>query len=167
MGEISMIVEAGRIVSIEPEGVWVETIQKTACGSCKAEKGCGQGLLSKWDGHTSYIWVLLEGRDPHNYQLGDEIQIGVPEEVVARGSMLVYMVPVICLVTATAVAHIQFASEGVTTFSGLVGLLIGGGIIRWHSWRNRYNRELQPVLIDDRKPLRFYSPADTHTHAAN
>ena len=66
-----MILETGRIVAIEPEGVWVETIQKSACGSCKAEKGCGQSLINKWDGHTAYIWVLLEGRNPENYQLGN------------------------------------------------------------------------------------------------
>ncbi len=157
-----MIIETGRIVSIEAEGVWVETIQKTACGSCKAEQGCGQRLINKWDGHTSYIWVLLEGRNPASYQQGDEIQIGVPEEVIAKGSLLVYMVPVITLVVATAIAHTQFANEGITTLSGLAGLIIGGLLVRWHSWRNRYNRDLQPVLIDDRKPLHFYQPAEQH-----
>lgn len=162
-----MIIETGRIVSVEQEGVWVETIQKTTCGSCKAEKGCGQSLIHKWDGHTSYIWVLLEGRDPQRYRLGDEIQIGIPEEVIARGAMVVYIVPLLALVIATAVSHILFASEIITTFSGLGGLMLGGLIVRWHSWRNRYNRELQPVLVDDRKPLHFYSAKEVHSHVAN
>jgi sigma-E factor negative regulatory protein RseC len=157
-----MILETGRIVAIETEGVWVETIQKSACGSCKAEKGCGQSLINKWDGHTAYIWVLLEGRNPSNYHLGDEIQIGIPEEVVAKGAMLVYMVPLIILLLATALAHHQFANEGITTLSGFVGLLLGGLIVRWHSWRNRFNSNLQPVLVDDRKPLHFYEAAEQH-----
>lgn len=162
-----MIIETGRIVSVESEGVWVETIQKSACGSCKAEKGCGQSLINKWDGHTSYIWVLLEGRDSQQYHLGDEIQIGVPEEVISRGAMVVYVIPLLALVSATAAAHTLFASEVITTFSGLGGLLVGGLIVRWHSWRNRYNRKLQPVLVDDRKPLRFYMTEDAHSHVAN
>ena len=157
-----MILETGRIVAIETEGVWVETIQKSACGSCKAEKGCGQSLINKWDGHTAYIWVLLEGRNPSNYQLGDEIQIGIPEEVVAKGAMLVYMVPLITLLLATTLAHHQFANEGITTLSGFAGLLLGGLIVRWHSWRNRLNGDLQPVLVDDRKPLHFYEAAEQH-----
>ncbi len=155
-----MIIETGRIVAIESEGVWVETIQKTACGSCKAEKGCGQGLLSKFYGHSSYIWVLLEGRDAACYHMGDEIRIGIPEDVVAKGALLVYMLPMLTLVLATSVAHAQFANEAITTFSGLVGLLLGGLVVRWHSWRNRYNPALQPVLIDDRKPLRFFHPVE-------
>ena len=157
-----MILETGHIVAIETEGVWVETIRKSACGSCKAEKGCGQSLLNKMDGHSAYIWVLLEGRNPASYQLGDEIQIGIPEDVIAKGALLVYMVPLITLLLATALAHQQFAHEGITTLSGFAGLLLGGLIVRWHSWRTRLNSDLQPVLVDGRKPLHFYQAAEQH-----
>lgn len=154
-----MILETGRIAAIEAEGVWVETIRKSACGSCKAEKGCGQSLINQWDGHTAYIWVLLEGRNPSNYQLGDEIQIGIPEDVIAKGALLVYMVPLITLLLATSLAHYQFAHEGITTISGFAGLLFGGLLVRWHSWRKRFDHTVQPVLVDDRKPLHFYQAA--------
>lgn len=157
-----MILETGRIVAIETEGVWVETIRKSVCGSCKAEQGCGQRLINQLDGHTAYIWVLLEGRRPTDYQLGDEIQVGIPEEVIAKGAMLVYMVPLISLLIATAGAHHQFAHEGLTTLSGFAGLLLGGLIVRWHSWRNRLNSDLQPVLVDERKPLHFFQAAEQH-----
>jgi sigma-E factor negative regulatory protein RseC len=157
-----MILETGRIVAIENQGVWVETIRKSACGSCKAEKGCGQSLINKWDGHSAYIWVLLEGRNPSSYQLGDEIQIGIPEDVIAKGALLVYIVPLITLLIATVFSHHQFAHEGITTISGLAGLLLGGLIVRWHSWHNRLNSELQPVLVDDQKPLHFYQAAEQH-----
>lgn len=157
-----MILETGRIVSIEAEGVWVETIRQSACGSCKAEKGCGQRLLNKWDGHTAYIWVLLDGRNPGQYALGDEIQIGIPEEVIAKSSLLVYWVPVISLVAATALAHNQFAHEGITTLAGFIGLILGGLVVRWRSWQTRFNPELQPVLVDDRKTLHFYHPSEQH-----
>lgn len=162
-----MIIETGRIVAIENTGVWVETIQKTACGSCKAEKGCGQRLINKWDGHTSYIRVLLEGRSPAGYQAGDEIQIGIPEEVIAKSSLTAYIIPLLVLVIATSIAHVQFANEAITIISGFTGLLLGGLIVRWHSWRNRHNPELQPILVDDTKPIHFYQPDENHQHVAN
>lgn len=161
-----MITETGRVVSVEPEGLWVETIQKTVCGSCKAEQGCGQRLLNDWTGHTAFIWVLLEGREPKNYQRGDMVQIAIPDDVIVKGSLFVYMVPVLMLVAATSLAHSQFANDLVTTFSGLAGLVLGGLIVRWHSWHNRYNREFQPVLIDETEPLRFAYPHEAAVDAA-
>lgn len=157
-----MILETGRIVSIEPEGVWVETIQRSTCGSCRAEKGCGQRLIAKWSGHTSYIWVLLEGRNPANYQIGAEITIGIPEEVIARGALLVYLLPLFTLLTATLLTHHLFANELVTTLSAFFGLAVGGIILRWHAYRTRFDSRLQPVLVDDRAPLRFFEPAGQH-----
>jgi len=157
-----VILETGRIVSIEPEGVWVETIQRSTCGTCKAEKGCGQSLMAKWGGHTSYIWVLLEGRNPAGYQIGDEITLGIPEDVIAKGAMLVYLLPLITLLTATVLAHQLFASELITTLSAFVGLAIGGVILRWHAYRTRFDNRLQPVLVDDSAPLHFFEPASQY-----
>ena len=77
-----MISETGRIVAIETDGLWVETIQRSTCGSCAAEKGCGQSLMARLMGHTSYLWVLLEGRDPADYRIDQEIQIGDRKSVV-------------------------------------------------------------------------------------
>jgi sigma-E factor negative regulatory protein RseC len=152
-----VIHEKGRIVAIEPEGLWVETIQRSTCNSCSAEKGCGQSMMAKLSGHTSYIWVLLQGRDPDHFHLGDEVEIGVPESLVVKGSLFAYMVPLVGMVIAAGIAHQQFAHEGITTLSAFVGLLLGGLLVRWRSHRTRFDSNLQPVLIDDRKTLQLPS----------
>jgi sigma-E factor negative regulatory protein RseC len=154
-----MIIETGKVVSVEPEGLWVETISRSVCGTCKAEKGCGQSLMAKWSGHTSYIWVLLEGRNPDNYQPGDSIQIGIPEDIIAKGSMIVYLVPLMVMLLVTVLAHRQFANEVVTVISAIAGLLLGGAIIRWHAWKTRFDPRLQPVLVDDREKINLIEPS--------
>ncbi len=154
-----MIIETGKVVSIEPEGLWVETISRSVCGTCKAEKGCGQSLMAKWAGHTSYIWVLLEGRDPSQYQAGDRIQIGIPEDVIAKGAMVVYLVPLIVMLLATILAHQLFANEAMTVLFAILGLLSGGGLIRWHAWKTRFDPRLQPVLVDDREKINLLDAA--------
>lgn len=157
-----MILETGKIVSVEPEGVWVETIQGSVCGSCKAEKGCGQSLMAKWGARASYIWVLLEGRNPDDYRVGDEIQIGIPEDIVVKASLLAYVMPLLLMLILTISAHYLFNSEGLTVIGALLGLVVGGFILRWHSARSRYDPRLQPVLVDGRKPLTIYEPSQQH-----
>lgn len=143
-----MLLETGRIVSIEPHGLWVETIQRSACGSCQAQKGCGHSLLAKVGASASQLWVLLEGRDSSDYQIGNEVQIGVPEEVIVQGSLFVYMVPLLSMITATVIAHHSLLGDALTALCALVGLLVGATIVRWCSHLIRFDSRLQPVLID-------------------
>lgn len=143
-----MLLETGRIVAIEPQGLWVETIQRSACGSCQVQKGCGHSLLAKFGATASSLWVLLDGRDASHYKLGDEVQIGVPEEVIAQGSMFVYMLPLITMIAATVTAHHFLLSDGMTAFCALLGLLIGAAIVRGCSHLIRFDSRLQPVLVD-------------------
>ena len=90
------------------------------------------------------------------------MQIGIPEEVVAKGSMLVYMLPLITMLGVMSLAHWQFAHEVITTVSALLGLCIGGLIVRWYSHLIRFDRRLQPVLVDETHALNFYSSQGQH-----
>lgn len=145
-----MLLETGRILAVEPSGLWVETIQRSACGSCQAQKGCGHSMLAKFGVSASSLWVLLDGRDPSQYKIGDEIQIGVPEDVIANGSLFVYLVPLITMLVTTFIAHQQALSDGLLAICGFVGLLLGGAIVRWCSYLIRFDSRLQPVLVDER-----------------
>lgn len=150
-----MFLETGRIVAVEPDGLWVETIQRSTCKSCRAEQGCGQSMMAKLSGHTSYLRVLLQGRDATRYHLGEEIQIGVPEDVVANGSLFAYLVPLLAMLLCSGLAHWQFAHEGTTILAAFAGLVSGGLVVRWRAHQTRDDSRLQPVLIDDLEPLTF------------
>jgi sigma-E factor negative regulatory protein RseC len=143
-----MLLETGRIVAIEPQGLWVETIQRSACGSCQAQKGCGHSLLAKFGASASFLWVLLEGRDNSQYHIGDEVKIGVPEEVIAKGSLFVYMVPLAAMLAVTLIAHEYLLSDGLTALCAFGGLVLGAVIVRVGSHLIRFDSRLQPVLVD-------------------
>ncbi len=152
-----MITETGRIVAIDPDCLWVETIQRSTCESCAAEKGCGQSMVAKWGGPTSFIRVLLEGRDPSSYRLYDSVTVGIPEEVIARGSMLVYLTPLLGLLAGVLLAEWLAGGEGVVMSLAALGFVLGAGLVRWHSHRYRNDRRVQPVLLDGEEAISWAS----------
>lgn len=143
-----MITETGRVVAIEQDGLWVETIMSSTCNSCAAEKGCGQGLIAKWGGHTTYIRVLLAGRSANSYQLNEEVTIGIPEDVIVKGSLFVYLLPLILLVGVSGLGHNLFDTEAAAVLGGGLGFALGSLLVRWRSWATRDNIRLQPQIQD-------------------
>ena len=77
-----MRVETGRVVAIERDGRWVETIRQSTCGSCAARKGCGHGLLNRYAyGKRGYIKVLPGATGIVDCAVNDQVRISIPEEV--------------------------------------------------------------------------------------
>lgn len=144
-----MIIETGWVVGVEPEGLWVETIQRSACGSCQAKQGCGQHLMQKSLSGSSYLWVLLEGRDPARFSIGDQVKLGIPEDIIAKGSLLIYCVPLLGLLLATLIAYHYHVSDGGSLIAATIGLLLGGGVVRWRSSSLRLDSRVNPILVDE------------------
>ena len=140
-----MIVETGTVVALESDALWVETIQKTACEACVAQKGCGTRVLSKLTGKTNRIRVLAEQSCDH-LKIGQDVSIGIPEDVIVKGSMLVYFLPVICAVAGAWLGG--SSGDGASIVSSLIGLLLGGLIVSLQSKKTRNDLRYQPVLLD-------------------
>ena len=148
-----MVFETARIIAIESKGLWVETIPHSACGSCHAQKGCGQRLLSKSGVVTSQLWVLLNGCDSSDYHVGEEIKISVPENVIVQGALFIYMVPLIVMLVTISIAHYLAASDAFSAVSALFGLLLGAAIVRFRAYQTRFDTRLQPLLVSNQKTV--------------
>ncbi len=148
-----MLEESGRIVAVEDDCLWVETIQKTACGTCEAEKGCGTSVLGKYLSKTNFIRVLLEGRDCSNYRIGDTVKIGIAEDVVVKASLFIYLLPMIGLIGGAIIGDSLYGSDTSTLFGAILGLILGGGVVRVHAVSHRNDRRVQPVLLDGFEPV--------------
>ena len=142
-----MILETGTVVAIESDSLWVETIQKSACDACVAEKGCGQKFLSKLAGKTTSIRVLLNDRSRKDFSIGQSVTIGIPEDVIVLASLLVYLLPI-----AGAVAGAALIGSGGTDLQSMggavAGLFAGAWLVRMHSAKSRNDLRYNPVLVD-------------------
>lgn len=148
-----MIKESGRVVAVETDSLWVETIQRSTCNSCAAEKGCGQSLLAKWGNQKAYLRVLLKGRDPQQFQIDDRVELGIPEDVIVSGSLFVYLTPLILMILSAWVGQTWWGSDLAAMLAGVLGLALGGLLVRWQAYRQRDDERLQPVLLDIGRPF--------------
>jgi sigma-E factor negative regulatory protein RseC len=143
-----MILETGKVVAVESDGLWVETIQKSACEVCVAEKGCGQKFLSKLAGKTTSIRVLLNSQSQKKYSVGQSVTIGIPEDVIVLASLLVYLVPIFAAVAGASLVGSEMGGGDLQSIAGaLTGLLLGGWLVRIHSKKSRNDPRYNPVLV--------------------
>ena len=143
--------EVGRIVAVESDSPWVETIRSSTCGSCAARKGCGHGLMnSLGDGSRGYVRVLPGECSLGDCRVDDEVLISIPEEVILRGSMIAYLLPVLCMlgVAALAAQLVPGFADAMAALGAVLGLGLGFGLVRWHGWRHRHDQSFQPVLVE-------------------
>jgi sigma-E factor negative regulatory protein RseC len=135
--------------------VWVETLRKTTCGACSARKGCGHGLLNEVSAGSRGLVRVLVGSDLQSSgcNVDDRVEFTLPEEVILRGSLIVYMVPLIMmLLGATLVPMIAqlstLLSADVQSLLGAVlGFILGLLLVRLHARRHNDDVDLQPKLL--------------------
>jgi sigma-E factor negative regulatory protein RseC len=145
-----VLTETGRVVAVEQDGLWVETIRQSTCGSCTARSGCGHGLMNRiGEGKRGYIRVLPGDQQPGDCQIDDQVRISIPEEVILRGSFIVYMVPLFGMLSGAAFASSLAAGSDLAALIGAVaGFCAGVGVVRWYSHLHRNDSQLQPVLLE-------------------
>lgn len=150
-----MLTEVGRVVGLESGGLWVETIRRSTCGSCSAQKGCGHGLLSKIsEGKRGYIRVLPGDQSLSDYRVDDQVLFSIPEEIILRGSFIAYILPLAAMFGG-ALAAVNFLAgnqDGLAVGGAVGGLALGFALVRWHSALHRHDTDFQPVLLSMASP---------------
>jgi sigma-E factor negative regulatory protein RseC len=132
-----MIEEPAHVVYTEGEYAWVETERRSSCGSCSA-KGCGTGALSKILGRRSQRLKVL---NPIDAKQGDDVVLGIREQDLLKGSLAVYIVPLLAMLAGALLGEglaPQWGSdsEALSLLGGVLGLASG------FLWLHYYNRGL-------------------------
>ena len=146
-----MLTETGRVVARDDDALWVETIRRSTCGSCSANKACGHSLINAVsDGKRSLIRVLPGQLSVNDCAIDDQVRISIPEEVLLRGSFIAYMVPLLAML-AGALAGVEvlpIGQDGAAALGAVAGLAVGFAAVRWHAMRHHRDEAFQPVLLE-------------------
>lgn len=150
-----MMSENGRIIAVEDQAVWVETIRQSTCQSCSAQKACGHGLLSKMQsGHQVHVRVLPGVYPLEDFSVGDQVSISVPERVVLQGALLVYLLPLLTLLLGAGLAESVLTGlpNDLAAFMGAaLGFSLGIALVKLCSRWQRHDTSYQPVVTSLQK----------------
>lgn len=118
-----MIEEEGRVMAVEEDGVWVETIRKTTCSSCSARHGCGQHLSEKYTSSKKHSYIkaisdIVLSED-------DKVVVGIPEGALVKASMLVYLLPLVFMLGSLWLATSLGWNDMATLVMAFSGLFLG------------------------------------------
>lgn len=138
-----MIEEKGKVVAVKGDLAWVETLRQSACDSCSAKSGCGHSALAKLGQKTNH----LEASCDLDVMVGDQVVVGVPEDVMVKSSILAYLMPLITMIGFALMADAYFSNEGITALFAIAGLAAGFMLLRWHFRRNQHDQRYQPVVL--------------------
>lgn len=140
-----MIEQTGKVVAVEQGIAWVQTVQKSTCDACSANKGCGTAVLNKLSGGRA---MQMPFKDHLGVGVGDAVVVGIPDDALLKASFLVYFMPLILLVLGAVVADNLWPDvELYSVLAGLSGLVFGFFLVKLLSSSSRMATDTQPVLV--------------------
>lgn len=123
----------------EQGGIWVESLQRSACDTCNAQAGCGQRTLSQL-GKPIRLWVESD----EHFTVGQEVLVELPTGGLAASALLMYGIPLLALLIAALLGQL-LENDVIATIIGFSGLVMGLLISRRLS--QRYKQWWQPKVL--------------------
>jgi len=115
------------VIQVMGEEASVQPLSTGGCGHCDSEGGCGSGTLTKLFCSSKPRSFIV--RNEAGAKVGDEVQVSIPDGVLLRGAVKMYVLPLILLLVGgisgvglagTAVLRDAYAAAGAS-----IGLLLG------------------------------------------
>ncbi len=144
-----MIEETAKVIAINGRQVIVQSTIKSTCHSCHQQDDCGSGQIAKAIPHKS---LTTEFTTNINIKVGDEVVLGLPEDIMLSSAFEVYMLPLLGLISFAAVGQFTLVEqwqlhELFAFLFALCGAFCGFYIARYRQKNSKVINNLQPKLL--------------------
>ena len=144
-----MIEEEATVVAVEGEYALLQTQRQSACQSCSVKKGCGTSVLSKVVGQRS---SQIKVSNTLNVSVGDHVVLGIKENALVQGSLLVYALPLVFMLVFAVVAEVWLSSIGISNelliiLFAVLGFVTSIFVIRFGLFRTGLKQQIQPKML--------------------
>lgn len=149
-----MLTETGRVVAIEGNAAWIETLRQSTCGGCAARSGCGHGMLNaaRADASRGIVKALVPLDSNLALAIHDTVELELPESSFLMAVSMLYAVPLLSTLGAALLADrflvadalSQGAADLKVTLGAALGLALGLLAVRWRTRRSADDPAFQP-----------------------
>jgi sigma-E factor negative regulatory protein RseC len=144
-----MIEEQAQVIEIKGDKLILQAQVQSACGSCSANKGCGTSVLSKVIGRK---FTHFQAVNSVNARVGDTVVVGLKEDALVKGSLMMYITPILGMLFFALLADYIFAADvserdALIALFSITGLVSGSLLSRWYFNRQSSGSLYAPVVL--------------------
>lgn len=144
-----MIEEQAQVVDVSGEQLVLQVQTQSTCGACAANKGCGTSVLSKVVGKK---FTQFQARNDVDAEVGDTVVVGISEDALLTGSMMMYVVPIIAMMLFALLS--DFALPATVDSRDLsiaaiaiLGFIMGSAVSKHYFQRHSNRERFTPVVL--------------------
>ncbi|MDH5483886.1 MAG: SoxR reducing system RseC family protein [Gammaproteobacteria bacterium] len=144
-----MIEETAIVVAVEGGDVLLQTQRRSACQSCRVKQGCGTSVLAKVVGQRS---SQIRIQNTLNAKLGDEVVLGLNENALVQGSLMVYALPLVMMLVFAVIAEYWASTQDMNTellaiLGAVLGFVSALMITRFYITNRRVKSAINPHML--------------------
>jgi len=139
-----MLREIGIVSEIVGDQAIVHTQSQLACSSCHQVETCGNGIIEKYFSGKFFSTQLS---NHINAKVGDQVEIQVPKSSVTKASAIVYLIPLIGLISSALIASFIFQDEKIVIFLALSGLILSLFVTKFYNSKMSNNELYSPKMV--------------------
>lgn len=140
-----MLTERAVVIAYEQGKATVKCQSKSACGQCAAKSACGTAALSELTGENPEHIFTVDSIMP--LKLGQIVELGLQESSLISTALLLYIVPLMTLLSATLLASQVFKQELWSAIFILFCTALSFIFIRSYSKKWQSKKNFQPILL--------------------
>ncbi len=138
----SMLEETARVIEVHDDLLIAETESRSGCSHCSTSS-CTTSVVAKLFGVKRNRLVM---ENSLKAKAGDQVVIGIPDQLLVRASLTAYLLPLMVMLLVTAMGDLLGMNELLLSLLALVGLALGFFTVRWVT-RRRTAQGYEPRLL--------------------
>ncbi|MFZ5844550.1 MAG: SoxR reducing system RseC family protein [Pseudomonadota bacterium] len=129
------IEQRARVAAIRDGRLGLSPLRRADCARCASGQGCGAQLFGPRPSASALLW--LPSPLASTLRVGDEVRLSVSAALLQRSSLVLYALPLLCMLLVVAIAAALQLAEPMQALVALLSLALSMLLRRRYQARHR------------------------------